>query len=111
MSGTQKPVRIREEIDAEMRGHWPVVWAWMHGDTYLGHELVTQLREALAFYGSTALAVPNPKCPDADQHTPRPTGYLNWNEWAADMAKTHRQQKCPGCGLWLIWKPKARLAA
>ncbi len=26
--------------------------------------------------------------------------------WAKDMAKTHRQRRCSGCGLYVIWEPK-----
>lgn len=40
------------------------------------------------------------------QHTPRPDGYLNFCDWAEAMAKTHRQTKCPGCGLFIVWVPR-----
>ncbi len=46
-------------------------------------------------------------CPNAEDHTPCPSSYLAWDEWAQRMAKTHRQSRCPGCGLWKIWVPKA----
>lgn len=36
-----------------------------------------------------------------------PTGYLDWHNWVARKGKTHRQSKCPTCGLFHIWKPKA----
>lgn len=39
-------------------------------------------------------------------HTPEPTGYVAWHVWAEEMAKTHKQSRCPGCGLWAIWTPK-----
>lgn len=39
-------------------------------------------------------------------HTPAPPGYLAWFEWAREMAKTHRQERCPGCGLWKVWTPR-----
>jgi hypothetical protein len=42
---------------------------------------------------------PGPLC----EHTACPDGYLNWDAWAREMAKTHRQQRCPRCGLWAIW--------
>ena len=45
-------------------------------------------------------------CPQADQHTPAPTGYLGWWEWADEMSETHVERKCPGCGRWLIWELK-----
>jgi len=41
-------------------------------------------------------------------HTPCPEGYLAWHEWAEKKAKTHRQVKCKGCGLYALWVPKAR---
>ena len=40
---------------------------------------------------------------------PAPTGYLAWHEWAEKKARTHRQTRCPGCGLYKIWKPGAIL--
>jgi hypothetical protein len=30
-------------------------------------------------------------CPNAANHTPAPTGYLEWQDWAAKKAKTHKQ--------------------
>lgn len=45
-----------------------------------------------------------PRC--ADLRTPSPVGYLEWREWAAEKSKTHRQEQCPECGLWSVWKPK-----
>lgn len=43
-------------------------------------------------------------------HTDQPTGYREWHQWAKKKSKTHRQYKCPHCGLWAIWleKPKKR---
>lgn len=47
------------------------------------------------------------ECPRAAElHTPCPSGYTDWEDWAADKAKTHEQERCPECGLWAIWKPK-----
>lgn len=43
--------------------------------------------------------------PCADEHTPCPKGYLAWHEWAAEMEKTHRQEACPKCSLYVIWRP------
>jgi len=40
-------------------------------------------------------------------HTPQPSSYLAWHEWAGKASKTHRQVKCPRCGKWAIWLPKA----
>lgn len=39
-------------------------------------------------------------------HTPAPSGYLQWHAWAAEMSKTHRQQRCPGCRLYKVWIPR-----
>lgn len=48
--------------------------------------------------------VPNPDCPNADQHTPCPTGYTQWHEWAAQMSyRRSWQSRCPGCGEYAIW--------
>jgi hypothetical protein len=49
-----------------------------------------------------------PLCPQVDQHTPAPDGYVAWHEWAEEMhAKGYRTKRCPGCGLYKIWTPKA----
>lgn len=45
-------------------------------------------------------------CPNFVNHTYGPEGYLAWHEWAEAKAKTHRNTKCPGCGLYKIWTPK-----
>ena len=42
------------------------------------------------------------------QHTPCPSGYLQWHAWAARMLRTHKQVRCPHCGLWAIWLPRNR---
>jgi hypothetical protein len=55
---------------------------------------------------SGPVAVPNPDCPKALEHTPCPTGYVGWHEWAAEKAKTHRQRRCEGCGLYNVWEPR-----
>lgn len=46
------------------------------------------------------------ECPDLMHHTPCPKGYLEWHAWAREMARTHRQVKCAGCGLYAIWIAK-----
>jgi hypothetical protein len=44
-------------------------------------------------------------CPNSAEHTPCPTGYVDWHEWAASMHYQRRtQHKCPGCGLLKIWR-------
>lgn len=45
-------------------------------------------------------------CPNFHDHTPAPTGYIQWHAWAAKMSKTHKQERCKGCGLLAIWVPK-----
>jgi hypothetical protein len=45
-------------------------------------------------------------CPNADQHTPSPVGYLQWHAWAEEKARTHSQMRCDGCGRYAIWVPK-----
>jgi hypothetical protein len=49
---------------------------------------------------------PPGSCPTPEKHTPSPSGYFAWHEWAEEKAKTHKQIRCPGCGLWAIWLPK-----
>ena len=49
-------------------------------------------------------------CPDAAKHTKTPSGYLAWHAWAEKKAKTHEQHRCPKCGFWTLWKPKAKRA-
>ena len=44
--------------------------------------------------------------PCASEHTPSPYGFLSWMAWADEMEKTHKQTRCPECGLWAIWVPK-----
>lgn len=44
-------------------------------------------------------------CPNFEDHTPAPDGYIQWHAWAEQMSKTHRQDKCGGCGLYAIWVP------
>ena len=45
-------------------------------------------------------------CPSAGQHTPAPRSYVAWHLWAEQMGRTHTQHRCPGCGLFQIWKPR-----
>ena len=37
-----------------------------------------------------------------------PQGYLGWCFWAQKKAQTHRQRRCPTCGLWKIWVRKTK---
>lgn len=52
------------------------------------------------------LEVPDPECPNAELHTPQPTGYVEWHDWAQQMTKGFKQKRCPGCGLLNIWEPR-----
>ncbi len=51
-----------------------------------------------------AATAPEPRC----KHTPSPSGYVEWHEWAEKKSKTHVQEKCPACGLWAVWRPKRK---
>jgi hypothetical protein len=50
-------------------------------------------------------------CPTPQAHTPGPADGPygpEWQQWALEMAKTHRQEECPGCHHhWLVWVPAA----
>jgi hypothetical protein len=43
-------------------------------------------------------------------HTPCPTGYLQWTTWSGRMMRTHHQRRCAECRDWKIWIPKKRRA-
>lgn len=45
-------------------------------------------------------------CPRNGEHTPAPSGYIAWHQWAAQMNLTHRQVRCVGCGKFAIWVRK-----
>lgn len=60
---------------------------------------------------SAASAYPLVEQPEC-KHTPSPEGYIQFHAWAEKKSKTHRQIRCPVCGLWAIWVPKkGRVAA
>ncbi len=42
------------------------------------------------------------------RHTKCPAGYVAWHLWAKQKAKTHKQIKCPGCGLYAVWVKKKK---
>ena len=46
-----------------------------------------------------------PPCPNEDAHTPLPGGYVARQLWAEQKARTHKQTRCPGCGLFAVWEP------
>jgi len=45
-------------------------------------------------------------CPHFEDHTASPEGYIEWHAWAERISKTHKQEKCTGCGRYVIWTPK-----
>jgi hypothetical protein len=50
-----------------------------------------------------ARTTPEPPCPNGAEHTPCPTGYVDWWSWAERMNRTHGQRECAGCQRWAIW--------
>ena len=51
-------------------------------------------------------------CPNVAAHTPgQPAGYGERAKWAMEMGRTHRQTKCPGCDLYVIWLPTQTIDA
>lgn len=42
-------------------------------------------------------------CPNKENHTPCPSGYLQWHDWAQKKSRRHKQIRCPDCGLFTIW--------
>lgn len=47
-------------------------------------------------------------CPNIDQHHEpgKPAGYVARQEWFVKMNKTHRQRRCSGCNLYVVWEPR-----
>lgn len=50
-------------------------------------------------------------CPQKAKHTKCPEGYMQWSLWAEEKIKTHRTERCRGCGLFVIWVKKKRRGA
>ena len=48
------------------------------------------------------------RCPERSKHTPSPAGYLAWHEWADRKSRRHYQVRCPGCGLFAVWRRKPK---
>lgn len=46
------------------------------------------------------------KTPRCVQHTEGPRGYVDFFAWAERMSRTHEQRQCPGCGRYVVWKPR-----
>lgn len=36
----------------------------------------------------------------------QPAGYIARSDWGMRMSRTHKQSKCPACGLYRVWTPK-----
>jgi hypothetical protein len=47
------------------------------------------------------------ECLYLGNHTRSPSNPAAYQLWARDMRISHDQTLCPGCCLWVIWKPKA----
>lgn len=47
-------------------------------------------------------------CPNRENHTEGPEDYLAWYDWVEEMAKTHKQKKCPKCNLFMIWEGRVK---
>jgi hypothetical protein len=45
-------------------------------------------------------------CPKREEHTPCPSGYVAWHDWADQMSKAHRQIRHEPCGLLTVWVPR-----
>ena len=45
------------------------------------------------------------------RHTKCPEGYVDWHQWAERKSETHRQERCPLCGKWAIWRKIHRESA
>ena len=45
-------------------------------------------------------------CPKRHRHTRCPDGYVAWHWWAERKSVRHEAVRCPGCGLFAIWKRK-----
>ena len=41
------------------------------------------------------------RCEDHEKDVPK--GYIQFFEWCKEKSKTHKQIKCPECGLYKIW--------
>lgn len=95
---------------ALMNTHEPVTKEWLREE--LDRYLSSEPKILPADKRQTAMLSDREKnCPAFHDHTPCPDGYIAWHAWhawARKMARTHRQIKYAGCGLWAIWieRPK-----
>jgi hypothetical protein len=50
---------------------------------------------------------PDAPCPTPERHTRVPDGYLERVDDArARLGRGQYQERCPGCGLWKVWKTR-----
>lgn len=52
----------------------------------------------------------NDECLNATNHTPHPSGYVAYFDWAFKKGRRHYQVRCPACGLYAIWKRRKKTA-
>lgn len=45
-------------------------------------------------------------CPNKGHHSWMPSDIQDRVQWIIKMLPTHKQSKCPVCGLWVIWEPR-----
>lgn len=74
--------------------------------------LTADERHELAQRGLEVKRMADPsECSLAHEHArdePGPfAGYVEWHEWAYKKAEDHDQHRCPGCGRYVIWIPRA----
>ena len=81
-----------------------------HGSARVEDNVSEETLKALDELSKKAYRILDPElCPNRDNHTNDPTmphGYVQRFEWARKKAKTHRQTKCTGCNLYVIWVEK-----
>ena len=56
----------------------------------------------LGYHEGVPMVEHPPTTPECEPHMATPRDYIADSEWAAMMAKTHKQRQCKGCGLYLI---------
>ena len=61
--------------------------------------------------GDTTCHLDTSDCPNNANHEPSPSGYTDWHEWAKAKNRTHKNSKCPDCGLFKIWTPRVKREA
>lgn len=69
--------------------------------TKLGPVYISPEQSAGVYRRLRALRPSTSRC----RHTVCPPGFVSWHLWAERKAMTHHQERCPVCGLWVIWRP------